>query len=87
MTKEICCEQKPAPIICPQAVILKAPGKLISMSEIRYAKNKDGQSVAYQVTGEGPLDLVFIPDWVTNLEVMREEPTVAKFLDRLGRAG
>ena len=53
------------------------------MSKIRYAKNKDGQSVAYQVTGEGPLDLVFIPDWVTNLEVMREEPTVAQFLDRL----
>jgi class 3 adenylate cyclase len=50
---------------------------------IRYARNKDGQSVAYQTTGEGPLDIVFIPDWVTNLEVVREEPTVARFLDRL----
>jgi len=51
--------------------------------EIRYARNKDGQAVAYQVTGSGSLDVIFIPDWVTNLEVMREEPTVMRFLDRL----
>lgn len=50
---------------------------------IRYARNREGQSVAYQVTGDGPLDLVFIPDWVTNLEVIREEPSVERFLDRL----
>lgn len=53
------------------------------MTPVRYARNKDGQHVAYQVTGGGPLDIVFIPDWVTNQEVMREEPTVASFLDRL----
>jgi class 3 adenylate cyclase len=56
-------------------------------NKIRYAKNKDGQSVAYQVSGKGPLDIVFIPDWVTNLEVMREEPTMAQFLDRLASFG
>ncbi len=56
-------------------------------SKIRYAKNEDGQNVAYQVSGEGALDIVFIPDWVTNLEVMREEPTVAQFLDRLASFG
>jgi pimeloyl-ACP methyl ester carboxylesterase len=50
---------------------------------IRYARNNEGQCVAYEVSGAGPLDLVFIPDWVTNLEVMREEPTIAQFLDRL----
>lgn len=55
--------------------------------DIRYAKNKEGQSVAYQVAGEGDLDIVFIPDWVTNLEVMREEPTVARFFDRLASFG
>ena len=57
------------------------------MAPVRYARNRDGQSVAYQVTGEGPLDIVFIPDWVTNLEVMREEPTVARFLDRVSSFG
>ena len=50
---------------------------------IRYARDNDGQNVAYEVSGDGPLDLVFIPDWVTNLEVMREEPTIARFYDRL----
>jgi class 3 adenylate cyclase len=56
-------------------------------SNIQYAKNKDGQYVAYEVTGDGDLDIVFIPDWVTNLEVQREEPAVARFLDRLASFG
>ena len=53
------------------------------MSGIRFAKNDEGQSVAYEVTGSGPLAVVFIPDWVTNLDVQREEPSIARFLDRL----
>ena len=52
-----------------------------------YAINKEGQSVAYQVMGGGPSDIVFIPDWVTNLEIMWEEPTLARFLDRLASFG
>ncbi len=50
--------------------------------ETQYAKGRGG-FVAYQAIGEGPLDLVFIPDWVTNLEVMWEEPSLARFLRRL----
>jgi class 3 adenylate cyclase len=53
----------------------------------QYAVNKEGQSVAYQVIGDGPSDIVFIPDWVTNLEIMWEEPTLARFLDRLASFG
>jgi hypothetical protein len=34
--------------------------------ETQYAKGYDG-FVAFQVIGDGPLDLVFIPDWVTNV--------------------
>ena len=51
--------------------------------ETRYALNKDGQSVAYQAFGAGDIDLVFIPDWCTNVEIMWEEPTLARFLQRL----
>lgn len=51
--------------------------------EIRYAMSRDGQAVAYQMFGEGPVNLVFVPDWVTNLDVMWEEPTLARFLERL----
>jgi class 3 adenylate cyclase len=52
-------------------------------TDIRYARNKEGQSVAYQIMGSGPLTIVLVPDWVTNLEAMREEPSMAAFLDRL----
>lgn len=51
--------------------------------ETRYAVNKGGQSIAWQAFGAGALDLVFIPDWGTNVEIMWEEPTLARFLQRL----
>ncbi len=40
--------------------------------------------IAYQTVGEGPLDLVVVPGWVTHLEVQYwEEPTIARFFERL----
>ena len=39
--------------------------------------------IAYQVVGEGPLDLVFVPGWVSHVELAWEEPTLASFLERL----
>ena len=50
--------------------------------ETRYAPSKDGY-VAYQIVGHGPLDLVIIPGWANNIEVMWEEPTRASYLRRL----
>src|SRR5436853_4080736 len=52
--------------------------------ETLYAKNSEGH-VAYQTVGHGPVDLVFIPTWVTNLDAMWEEPSLAQFLRRLAR--
>jgi class 3 adenylate cyclase len=40
-------------------------------------------SVAYQVVGDGPLDLVFVQGWISNLEAAWEEPGYRRFLDRL----
>jgi class 3 adenylate cyclase/pimeloyl-ACP methyl ester carboxylesterase len=40
--------------------------------------------VAYQVFGSGPLDLVFITNWVTNMDAMWDEPSVAAYMGRLG---
>jgi hypothetical protein len=37
----------------------------------------------YQVLGEGPRDLVVVFGWVSNVEVMWEEPMLARFLNRL----
>jgi pimeloyl-ACP methyl ester carboxylesterase len=39
--------------------------------------------IAYQVVGTGPRDLVYVPGWVSNVELAWEEPTLAQFLNRL----
>jgi pimeloyl-ACP methyl ester carboxylesterase len=48
-----------------------------------YAKTADGVHVAYQVVGDGPVDLVFVMGWTSNIEAMWEEPGLARFLSRL----
>lgn len=50
--------------------------------EIRYARNGD-VALAYQVLGDGPIDLVFLPAFVNNIEIAWESPTYARFLRRL----
>jgi len=50
--------------------------------ETRYAKSGKVH-IAYQVVGEGPLDLVLVPGWVTHLEHQWQEPLQARFLERL----
>ena len=44
-------------------------------AETRYAKS-GGVNIAYQVTGEGPLDLVLVAGFVSHLELDWEEPRV-----------
>jgi class 3 adenylate cyclase len=58
------------------------PAFAMNQPETRYARSKDG-NVAYQVVGDGPIDIVFVPWWATNLDAMWEEPSVAGFLHRL----
>jgi pimeloyl-ACP methyl ester carboxylesterase len=48
----------------------------------RYVKSS-GVSIAYQVHGEGPLDLVFVPGFVSHVELLWEYPPLARFLRRL----
>jgi pimeloyl-ACP methyl ester carboxylesterase len=52
------------------------------LPETRYAKSGD-LNIAYQVVGEGPFDLVYVPGWVSNIEAMWEEPSHARLLGRL----
>ena len=39
--------------------------------------------VAYQVVGDGALDVLWVPGWVSNVEAAWEEPELAAFLERL----
>jgi pimeloyl-ACP methyl ester carboxylesterase/class 3 adenylate cyclase len=50
--------------------------------ETRYAKSGD-VSIAYQIAGDGPVDLLFVPGWVSHVEHGWDEPSYAPFLERL----
>jgi class 3 adenylate cyclase len=50
--------------------------------ETRYARSGEF-SIAYQVVGEGGLDLVYVPGLASHLELFWEEPAYSRFLHRL----
>lgn len=52
----------------------------------RYARSAGGY-VAYQVIGEGAVDLLLVTNWGTNVDAMWEDPSLAHFLHRLARIG
>jgi pimeloyl-ACP methyl ester carboxylesterase/class 3 adenylate cyclase len=57
----------------------------VKIPETRYAKAPDGTSIAYQVLGDGPVDLVYASGIWSNVELMWEEPRWAHFLERLAK--
>jgi len=54
--------------------------------ETRYATSGD-VNIAYQVVGDGPLDLVFIPSLTHHVELVWENPPQARFFERLASMG
>jgi pimeloyl-ACP methyl ester carboxylesterase len=50
--------------------------------ETRYARSDDVH-IAYQVVGDGPVDIVFSPGWITHVELAWEDPFEAAFRRRL----
>lgn len=54
----------------------------MDVPKTRYAKSGDVH-IAFQVVGEGPLDLVYVPGFVSHIEYEWEQPRAAKFLQRL----
>jgi pimeloyl-ACP methyl ester carboxylesterase len=55
----------------------------VAAAETRYAKSGD-LNIAYQVSGGGPFDLVFVPGYVTHLELHWDMPSFVPVLERLG---
>ncbi len=50
--------------------------------ETRYAQSA-GVNVAYQVVGHGPVDVVYVPGWVSHVELAWELPELAAGFERL----
>lgn len=62
------------------------------MSLLKHATKPDTQytksgriNIAYQVLGSGPIDLVYIPGWVSNIDLMWDCPELVAFLQELGK--
>jgi DNA-binding winged helix-turn-helix (wHTH) protein/pimeloyl-ACP methyl ester carboxylesterase len=55
---------------------------VLTVPETHYAHSGD-VNIAYQVVGDGPIDLVFVMGWVSHLEYFWAEPSFARFLMRL----
>jgi DNA-binding SARP family transcriptional activator/pimeloyl-ACP methyl ester carboxylesterase/tetratricopeptide (TPR) repeat protein len=70
------------PSLNPRAARAPAPRQ----APVRYARSGD-LNIAYQVTGDGPLDIVLISGFVSHLDKDWEEPGHARFLERLGSVG
>jgi class 3 adenylate cyclase len=68
---------------------LRSPGRertlpIVDVPETRYAKSGD-VSIAYQVMGGGPCDLIWVQGFVSNVELGWQMPTLAAFNRRLAR--
>ncbi|MBX7432003.1 adenylate/guanylate cyclase domain-containing protein [Mycobacterium sp. Y57] len=55
-------------------------------SETRYALNGDLR-VAYRTSREGPRDIVYVPNWFTNCEVVPELPSVQGWVEAMTSLG
>jgi class 3 adenylate cyclase len=52
------------------------------MPETKYARSGD-YSIAYQVVGAGPIDLIYVPGFVSHVEIVWEEPRVVDLIERV----
>jgi hypothetical protein len=52
----------------------------------QYAKSGDVH-IVHQAFGEGPINLVLVPGFASNVENYWDEPDLARFLNRLGSGG
>jgi class 3 adenylate cyclase len=50
--------------------------------ETRYARSGE-LFIAYQVIGDGPIDLLYVPSWISQVEHYWEHPMVARYIERL----
>jgi pimeloyl-ACP methyl ester carboxylesterase len=50
--------------------------------EVHYARDGD-LNLAYTVLGDGPFDVVWVPIWISNIDLLFEEPSYARFFERI----
>ncbi len=71
-----------APVTPIEAPPSAGPGLDFTPPQTHYAQSGH-VNIAYQVVGDGPIDLVFVMGWVSHLDYFWAEPSFARFLRRL----
>jgi len=56
----------------------------VQQPDTRYVARPDGVSIAYQVWGSGPVDLLYAPGFISHLDLLWADPGYARFFSRLG---
>ena len=54
----------------------------VGTPEVRYARSGEVE-IAYRTLGAGPIDLVFVAGWLTQMNVFWEEPAFRRFCESL----
>jgi DNA-binding winged helix-turn-helix (wHTH) protein/pimeloyl-ACP methyl ester carboxylesterase len=69
----------------PSSNVATRPERALTpiIPKTQYVVSTNGVNIAYQVVGDGPLDLVFVMGWVSHLEYFWQEPSFVRFLNRL----
>jgi class 3 adenylate cyclase len=55
---------------------------MVDQPQTRYAKGPEG-NIAYQVVGDGPMDLVVVPGWLSHVDMMWSDPGWPTFVGEL----
>lgn len=65
----------PRPLHSPELLWRGIWRTLLAMEvpDVHHARNGE-VALAYQVLGKGPVDLVFVPQWIGNLELTSDNP-------------
>lgn len=77
------------PLLRPSAVpgrprhLAPVDGRRAATPETHYARTDDGVHIAYQVIGDGPVDLLFFGPPISHVELAWDQPTIASFYEGL----
>jgi pimeloyl-ACP methyl ester carboxylesterase len=55
---------------------------MVEQPQTHYAKGPEG-NIAYQVVGDGPMDLVIVPGWISHVDLMWSDPGWPTFIGEL----
>src|SRR4051795_13743930 len=55
---------------------------MVRMPDTHYAKGPSGD-IAYQVIGEGPIDLVIVPGWISHIDKQWDDQSWRGFIEEL----